>query len=256
MPTNDNIRHELAAILASSLGTDSARVLPGARLAELGVDSLATGTVADALGQRLGVRLDAETADSLVTVQDAVDAIAARTATSTADGPVPRDPHRTSAAWRLATWMVVAGAAIGLALGFGSAAIVSATGLGNVDLPPLAAPTATPTPTSTPKPTPSPTPTAEDAIPPPTLAAESDRVSPGQRFRLSGAFPELGDGAVLQVQVKDPGAEWDDFPITTTTRANGSYETVIYTSRTGKREFRMLHKESDTASPVITVQIG
>lgn len=264
MATNDEVRHELAAIVASVVGTDPARVVPEARLADLGVDSPATVEIGNALDERFGVRLNDDAFDSIVTVQDAVDAVVALTTAPAAGrlaatfGAVPRsrDHHRTSAAWRLATWMVVAGAAIGLAFGLGGAAFVGATGLGDVDLPPLVAPTAEPTATPEPSPTPSPTPTTEDAVPPPTLAAESDQVSPGERFRLSGAFPELGDGVELQVQVKDPGAEWDDFPITTTTGANGSYETVIYTSRTGKREFRMLAKESDTASPVITVQIG
>ena len=278
MPANDDVRLQLSEILGSVVGSDASQVVPEARLVDLGVDSLAAVEIGDALGERFGVYLSDEAVDSIVTVQDAVDAVVAqlpRAETTSApeppaapqesapaavalSAPAPQqrsDHHRASAAWRLAAWMVIAGGALGLAFGLGGAAVVGATGLGSVDLPPLVAPTTTPTPTTPPPTTPAPAPT-DDAVPPPTLTAESGQVSPGQRFRLSGAFAELGKGAVLQVQVRDPGADWDDFPITTTTGANGSYATVIYTSRTGKREFRMLHKDTDTASPVVTVQIG
>ena len=37
------------------------------------------------------------------------------------------------------------------------------------------------------------------------------------------------------MQVKDPGEQWDEFPVTATTRNGGRYLTQIYTSRTGER---------------------
>jgi hypothetical protein len=81
-------------------------------------------------------------------------------------------------------------------------------------------------------------------------------VSPGERFTLEGAFPALGGGEELQVQVKDPGEKWDEFPVTVETRGGGEYRTEIYTSRTGKRDFRLAHEDSDTKTPAISVTIG
>ena len=73
---------------------------------------------------------------------------------------------------------------------------------------------------------------------------------------ISGKFPALGEGAELQVQVKDEGSDWDDFPIETTPRAGGKFTTEIYTSRTGERQFRLLNKKTDEATPAVTVEIG
>ena len=165
-------------------------------------------------------------------------------------------PHFKRKALSMVTWMAIIGVLIGGFIGFGMSAMVSATGISEVSLPPINAASPTPTPTeSTPSPTPKPSPT-EDATPEPTLNAEKSQVSPGERFVLSGAFPEADEGVELQVQVSEPGTGWDDFPITTKTRADGRFKTELYTSRTGERTFRLVNVESGEKTPTVKVQIG
>jgi hypothetical protein len=170
----------------------------------------------------------------------------------------PVDPEeRNDTLKRLALWFAVGGAVVGIVLGLGFAGIIGATGLGRSTLPPLALPS-TPAPTTpTPTATQTPTPDAEESVnPDPTLTIPDTEVKPGKRFTLEGAFPGLDKGEKLQVEVKDPGEQWDTFPVTTTTKAGGAYSTQIYTSRTGEREFRMAHTASDAKSPAVKVKIG
>lgn len=278
MPTPLEVRAQLTDILVTVVDCAPEQVTDDARLDDLGVDSLAAVEVADELGRRFGVHLADETVDALVTVEDAVAAVVDHR-------PAPGHPRRTPSApvtlaspgrpparetagdgggradafWRLALWFVVAGLAIGGLLGFAGATVVRATGLGGVDLPPISSPTPSATASATATPTPTPTPDAdddEDEEPEPTFAVESERVAPGERFSISGRFPALEDGEVLQVQVRDPGGSWDDFPVSVQTRAGGRFETQIYTSRTGEREFRVVHEGSDTESPSAEVTIG
>ena len=93
---------------------------------------------------------------------------------------------------------------------------------------------------------------------PPQITTSSERVSPGERFLLSGAFPGSSDGQDLQVEVKDggSGAGWDDFPIQTKVRDGGIFRTELYTSRTGERQFRVTNKATGESTPSITVTIG
>ncbi len=284
MPAPVDVRTELTDILVTVQGCPADAVQPDAKLKELGVDSITIVEIGEELGRRFHRYLSDETIDALVTVQDAIDAVVLHdgaTPTSksvpvparltpvvapsvAASPPVrmvdreirPSDSERGKAVGRLAVWMGIAGATLGVLIGMGFAAVIAATGLGDANLPPLsvttpAATTPTPTPTK-----PSPTPTEGTPSKEPTLQVSSTRVPPGERFTLEGAFPALGANATLQVQVKDPGSDWDDFPVATKTKGDGAYSTQIYTSRTGKREFRMFHKESSKASPTVTVEIG
>lgn len=276
MPTPNEVRAQLTDILVTVVECAPEQVHDDARLADLGVDSLAAVEVADELGRRFDVYLADETVDAVVTVADAVWAVVEhhRTAapggrcddtvvTLGSQGRPPRAPGerslagRADALWRLAMWFVVAGLVIGGALGFLGATVVRATGMGGVELPPISSPTSEPEPTASPSPSPSPTAT-ETAEPEekPTFMVESNRVAAGQRFRIYGRFPELDEGQLLQVQSRDPGGDWEDFPVSTQTRDGGRYETQVYTSRSGEREFRMLHEDSGTASPSAKVTIG
>ena len=280
---SEDVRSELTDILVQVVDCAPDDVVDRATLKDLGVDSLAIVEMADELGRRFDLYLSDETVNSLRTVGDAVNAVVRNdggrpprsityAATPTADSePVdvtpPTDPpaavdpvdpeERNDKLKRLAFWFAVTGAAVGIVLGLGSAAIIGATGLGSSTLPPLTVPT-TPAPTTaTPTPTPTPTPDAEETTnPDPTLTIPNTQVKPGERFTLEGAFPGLDKGQKLQVQVKDPGEQWDEFPVTTTTKANGEYRTEIYTSRTGERKFRMSHTASDATTPAVTVTIG
>ena len=154
-----------------------------------------------------------------------------------------------------AVTFVFLGLVIGGVLGLGGAALVGATGISKVDLPPLVAPT-TPAPVveTEDEPEPAPTQTADPVEP--TINTSSAQVSPGERFLLSGAFPASPVGEDLQVEVKEGGGAWDDFPIQTTTRDGGIFRTELYTSRTGERQFRVTNKATGESTPSITVTIG
>ena len=273
MPSSSSVREQLTDILVQVVGCSSDAVVPEAILKELGVDSLTIVEMAEELGRRFDVYLSDRTVDSLVTVQDTIDAVVRHDGSAapahggrvptTLESPAPpvRDKEhirRRHLGERLVFWLVVFGAILGAVLGFGGSALIQATGLGAVDLPaisnPTTAPTTEPTTTATPEPTET-TPT-ETNEPAPTIKASSPQVSPGQRFVIEGRFPALGEGAELQVQVKDEGSDWDDFPIETTTRSGGKFKTELYTSRTGERQFRLLNKKTDEATPAVTVEIG
>lgn len=271
MPSTTDARTELTDILVAVVACDPADVVEEARLKDLGVDSLALVEVADELGRRFERHLDDATVDSLVTVADAVRAVTeadparSRRVSTTLHSPPPPERSRPSAAQRggamskIAVVFVVLGAAIGLFLGLGGAAFVAATGLGDVDLPPIAAPEPTveePEEEPEPEPEPEPTEEPEEEVEEPTFEVTSNQVAPGQRFGLSGAFPELDAGEVLQVQIRREGGEWEDFPVTATTRGGGEYRTNVFSSNAGEVEFRMAHRGSDTRTDPETVVIG
>lgn len=276
MPTPAEVRAQLTDILVTVVECTPEEVRDDVRLEDLGVDSLAAVEVADELGRRCGVHLADTTVDTLVTVADAVRAVVDHEPPRTrgrrrpdrvavtlgAEGRerVPGERSlagRADALWRLALWFVVAGLVVGGGLGFAGATVVRATGLGGVELPPIAGATAEPSATPTPSATPSPTATAtQEPEEKPTFSVESDRIAAGQRFTISGRFPSLGEGELLQVQSRDPGADWEDFPVSLQTRDGGRFQTQIYTSRPGEREFRVFHENSNTASPSAKVTIG
>lgn len=154
-----------------------------------------------------------------------------------------------------AATFIFLGLVIGGVLGLGGAALVGATGISEVDLPPLVAPT-TPAPTAEPEAEPEPAPTQTADPVEPTINTSSAQVSPGERFLLSGAFPASPDGQDLQVEVKEGGGPWDDFPIQTKTRDGGIFRTELYTSRTGEREFRVKNTVTGEKTPSVKVEIG
>lgn len=275
MPSPSSVQEQLTDILARVVACPADAVVPTAALAELGTDSLTIIEVGEELGRRFGVHLSDETINSLETVQDAIDAVVNH------EGPAPRAaatppvPEAVAApVWtpaaiapevveqrrrRRRSFVVTFaffGLVIGGVLGLGGAALVSATGINNVDLPPIAAPT-TPSPTVEPTEEPTPEQTAAPNDPTPTINTSSERVAPGERFLISGAYPASPEGQDLQVEVKDsPGATWDDFPIQTKTRDGGIYRTELYTSRTGTRQFRITNKVTGVSTTSITVEIG
>ncbi|MGJ9423944.1 acyl carrier protein [Aeromicrobium sp. CF3.5] len=293
MPTSADILDEITDVTVKVLGCPAADITPDARFADLGSDSLTIVEIGEELGRRFGVRLSDDAIDTMRTVQDGINAVVdlapesyrkdgaapATASAATAGRPVATpasaatpfvrpepvvlvDPPVTSRIKRKALGLVIAMAVVGVLVGgffgFGLSAVVSAAGIDDVTLPPL--PSASPSPVETeeevePTPEPEPTPT-EDEPEEPTLVAEQTQVAPGQRFVLSGAFPEAGQGARLQVQVREEGTDWGDFPITTTTRDGGEFRAELFTSRPGEREFRMLDEESGDTSPTVDVTIG
>jgi acyl carrier protein len=279
----DEVREQLTDILVQVVGCAPDEVVDRAKLQDLGVDSLAIVEMADELGRRFDLYISDDKVNGLRTVSDAVDSVVhhdgSRSTRSTTYEPLPMtldeapsetvavaspppppiDPEeRNDALRRLALWFAVVGAVVGVVLGLGSAALVGATGLKSSNLPPIALPT-TPAPTTaTPTPTPTPTPSDDATIDPdPTLNVESTEVKPGEHIALKGNFPGLSKGETLQVQVKDPGEKWDKFPVTTKIRDDaGAYATEIYTSRTGKREFRLKAEDSGKTTPSVSITIG
>lgn len=282
MPTSSSVREELTDILVRVVGCPADAVVPEAKLKDLGTDSLTIVEVGEELGRRFDIYLSDDTIDTMATVRDAINAVVTH---QPAQSPAPKPPaprmtgaapiapatrpaqarrrtrqrehgHPRMRAMWVAIWLGIVGGVVGLAFGLGGATLLSATGMDKVDLPPLTIPTTATPSTTTPTPTPTPTNTDDTAEREPTLFAAKDRVGPGERFGLSGAFPELGKGVILQVQVKDKGSDWDDFPIQVKTGGGGKFQTQIYTSRTGERKFRMIDKNSGETSPTVTVEIG
>lgn len=273
MPSPSSVHEQLTDILVRLVGCSADAVVPEAGLKELGTDSLTIVELADELGRRFDVYLSDDTVDSLVTVQDAIDAVVDHDGSTpparsgrvptTLESPAPpvRDEEqvrRRRLAERLVIWFAVVGAVVGAILGFGGSALIEATGLGSVNLAPINNPTTAPstTPTTTPEPEPTQTTEPNPDEPEPTIRASKSQVAPGERFVIEGTFPAVGAGAELQVQVKDEGSDWDDFPIETTTKGGGRFKTELYTSRSGDRQFRLLNKKTDEATPAVTVQIG
>jgi acyl carrier protein len=292
VPTSSSVREELTDILVRVVGCPADTVVPEAKLKDLGTDSLTIVEVGEELGRRFDIYLSDDTIDTMATVRDAINAVVTH---QPAQSPAPRHPapkhpapkhpaprmtgaapiapaerptparrrtrqrehdHPRMRAMWVAIWLGIVGGVVGLVVGLGGATLLGATGMDKVDLPPLTIPTTAEPSTTTPSPTPTPTGTDDTAEREPTLFAAKDRVGPGERFGLSGAFPELGKGVILQVQVKDRGGDWDDFPIQVKTGGGGKFETQIYTSRTGERKFRMIDKNSGQTSPIVTVEIG
>lgn len=284
MPAPNDVRTQLADILAAVLGVEPDAVQPERTLKDLGVDSITIVEVGEELGRRFNVYLSDDTIDGFVTVKDAINAVVHHDGATAGSGspavpaafapppPPPASPaestparmrepekvrlddEKVRTAGRYAIWMAIVGAGLGVLVGLGGAAVIGATGLGPANLPPLSVST-TAAPTTDATTTPAPTPT-DASNPEPTLRVSKTQVEPGERFTLEGVFPGLGAGATLQVQVRDPGGDWDDFPVDTKTKGDGAYTTQIYTSRTGKRDFRMYHEDSSKASPTVTVEIG
>lgn len=273
MPTSAAVLEQLTAIIVQVVGCEPEAVVPSARLHEdLEVDSLTIVEIAEALGLVFGIYIRDEDVNSMRTVGDAVDAVVDHD--PSAKGPAhptmaaaftrgPHQEHQWSAAeverrkriaWRFAGWFVAVGIGLGAVLGFGGAALFNAT-IDDVVMPAPPTPTTTAT-TIAPTTKPTATSPSEEQKPEPTLSAANTSVSPGERIPLTGAFPELGSGATLQVQVKDADGPWDDFPVTTKTTGDGEFTLVIYTTRTGERQFRLFHEESNKPTPSVTINIG
>lgn len=86
-----------------------------------------------------------------------------------------------------------------------------------------------------------------------SLVADATQVAPGQKVGLSGNYPGA-DGVQLQVQRRE-GAAWVDFPVEATVRG-GSFQTYLFTSRTGEQLFRVYDPTTGRSSASVTVTIG
>jgi hypothetical protein len=113
----------------------------------------------------------------------------------------------------------------------------------------------------TPGPTASPGLTAT-AVPgqPATLTLASDRQQAGtdDLIRLTGRLDPPQAGVTLQVQQAVEGADFVDFPVTATTRSDGTYGVWVRTGREGRNQFRVVTtvEGAPVASAPVVVVIG
>ena len=116
----------------------------------------------------------------------------------------------------------------------------------------------TPSPTdATAGPTPVATPTAPSTgAATLTLTADRQQASTDELIRLTGRLDPPAAGVVLQVQQSVDGSDFTDFPVTATTRGDGSYGVWVRTGREGRNQFRVVTKLQDGAvdsAPVLVV---
>ena len=91
-----------------------------------------------------------------------------------------------------------------------------------------------------------------------SLEADRDTAATGELIRLTGVLvPAQGD-VELQVQQSVDDIGFVDFPVTATTRADGSFAVRVRTGRVGSNEFRMVTDVDDTqvVSNSVVVQIS
>lgn len=143
-------------------------------------------------------------------------------------------------------------------IGFLVGALVATTS--EPDATPSATSTSGATSTATASPAPSPTATGPTAAVDATisLGADRDRASTGELIRLTGVLvPAQGD-VELQVQQSVDDIGFVDFPVTATTRGDGSFAVRVRTGRVGSNEFRMVTDVTGTqiVSNAVVVQIS
>jgi hypothetical protein len=122
--------------------------------------------------------------------------------------------------------------------------------------PPGATPAASPSATRAagPSPTPQQTP---GAVPTVTLSADRDEADTRELIRLEGALTPARAGVALQVQQSVDGSDFADFPVTATTRADGTYGVWVRTGREGRNQFRTVTTldGQTAASPAVVVVV-
>jgi len=114
-----------------------------------------------------------------------------------------------------------------------------------------ASPTAQPPATTPPSTS---TPTSDARL---TLDADRGSADTGELIRLTGTLTPPSAGVTLQVQQSVDGIGFTDFPVTATTRADGSFGIWVRTGRVGTNEFRMVTEVGgqQVTSNAVTVEI-
>jgi hypothetical protein len=112
------------------------------------------------------------------------------------------------------------------------------------------APATTPAPTTTPAPLPATVATL-------TLTADRATAKTRELIRLEGLLQPARAGVALQVQQSVDGSDFADFPVTATTRADGSYGVWVRTGREGRNQFRTITSLDGqaVASPGVVVDV-
>jgi hypothetical protein len=91
-----------------------------------------------------------------------------------------------------------------------------------------------------------------------TLTADRSQADTRELIRLEGTLQPARAGVVLQVQQSVDGSDFSDFPVTATTRGDGSYGVWVRTGREGRNQFRMVTTLDGqaVASPGVVVDVG
>lgn len=114
------------------------------------------------------------------------------------------------------------------------------------------------------EPSPSPTATGSPATPAvpsdSQLTLEADRTSAttSELIQLTGTLSPAAGDVTLQVQQSVDGIGFVDFPVTATTRSDGSFAIKVRTGRVGTNEFRMVlpGESPQVVSNPVTVEIS
>ena len=262
MPTPEEIRVKLTELLGKIAGTTADSVRDTAALKDLGIDSVATVELAEGVATTFELRLPDDTVNEWRTVGDIVRSVQ-RGESFLASLPPPQlnDPERVGAYKQLAVVFAVVGAGIGVFIGIGAAMLLASSGIGGGSLPPISAPTA-PTPITSATASVTADPSSRNGASPTnaaptnaTLTVTPARVSAGEDFRLSGRLPSARDGESLAVEWREDGGTWAPFPIKVTARPDGTFESRVYISSPGERQFRV-RSSSGSATPSAVVRIS
>lgn len=86
-----------------------------------------------------------------------------------------------------------------------------------------------------------------------SLQAEQNSVAAGDRIYFAGIYPD-GEGAILWVQ-RWEGGGWVDFPASVGV-TNGTFRSYVFTGVSGLNRFRVIDRDTGTASNEIRVRVG
>jgi acyl carrier protein len=258
--TPEEIRVKLTELLGKIADTPADAVRDTVALKDLGIDSIATVELAEGVATTFDLRLSNDTVNEWRTVGDVVRSVQrGESFLATLPPPQLSDPERVGAYKQLAVVFALIGAGIGVFIGIAAAALLASSGLGGGSLPPISTPTA-PTPitsataTAAPfgndnnSPTPSPTSAAPTDA---SLTVTPAQVSAGEDFQLSGRLPSARGGETLAVEWREDGGTWAPFPIKVTARPDGTFESRVYISSPGERQFRVRSGSGSTTPPAV-----
>lgn len=177
-----------------------------------------------------------------------------------AEPPVPEQAPPATSARRPSASTITAVLIVAAVVGFLGGALLALT---RSDTAPTstspatgpATPAATEGPTSAPTTTAAPTTAVDAEI---TLTADRASASTEDLIRLEGVLRPMVADAELRVQQSVDGIGFVDFPVTATTRSDGSFGVWVRTGRVGSNEFRMVTDVDGTQviSNAVVVQVS
>ncbi|MFL6090025.1 MAG: acyl carrier protein [Aeromicrobium sp.] len=253
MPTPDEIREKLAELLGRIASVPADSVRDTAVLKDLGIDSVATVELAEGVGTAFKLQLTDESVNEWRTVGDVVRTVQRGGYLATLPPPILDDPEKVGAFKQLAIVFALVGAGVGVFIGVAAAALL-ASGLDGGSLPPISAPIAAPTAVASESTSPPPAELAPASRP--TLTANPGIVKTGDHFQLTGRLPRARPGETLHLEWREAGGTWAPFPVTVTARDDGTFESQVYISSPGEREFRVRSDGAGGSTPPTLVRIS